>query len=606
MSKILYIDGIRLHRALVAGIQRVISREDHLNKINVFPVPDCDTGTNLAFTFEAILSGTKSQVHSNLGQMLSVVAESALDGARGNAGVLFAQYLRGLSESGSKLDKMDTRQFSEVIQTGVEYAYGAFLEPREGTILTVITDFSNQLKHSVKEGLDDFQELIRIGLNRARESLANTPNLLPVLKRAGVVDAGGQGFVDLIEGIYNFIDGGSIREFWTSAEMQARQKITNAHEPAFDTLYQFCTECMIIGKDINRKELQEKLKPLGDSMVLAGSKERAKVHIHSNNPGAVFSICETFGNVSGQKADDMKHQHETAFQKKRAIAIVTDSVADFPENEDLDIHVVPVRFNFGKKGYIDKVSLTSSEFYEELQSNPEHPKTSQPTPGDFSRTYHFLYSHYQSIISIHLPELLSGTLQSAHQAVRQSNVPAVSVLDSHTLSVAQGLLVMNAAEAVKAGKSHDDIVKLIEKNKPRTKLYAAIADLSYAVKGGRIPKAMKVVANIFRLVPVLSTNDEGKLIPIGVLFGKGNLGKKITNFILKRTEKTGKYRVSVGHSNCLEKGRNTLQMLKENLPGLQENYLLDIGGGLGVHVGPGSVAVAIQEIEEKSEEKSVV
>ncbi|MBC8479007.1 MAG: DAK2 domain-containing protein, partial [FCB group bacterium] len=161
MSKILYIDGIRLHRALVAGIQRVISREDHLNKINVFPVPDCDTGTNLAFTFEAILSGTKSQVHSNLGQMLSVVAESALDGARGNAGVLFAQYLRGLSESGSKLDKMDTRQFSEVIQTGVEYAYGAFLEPREGTILTVITDFSNQLKHSVKEGLDDFQELIR-------------------------------------------------------------------------------------------------------------------------------------------------------------------------------------------------------------------------------------------------------------------------------------------------------------------------------------------------------------------------------------------------------------------------------------------------------------
>ena len=148
MNKITYLDGARLHRALVAGINNVISNQEYLNKINVFPVPDGDTGTNMAFTLTSILDSTQKKVYSRVDDMLAHIADAALDGARGNSGVILAQFFQGLSDGAAGIEKMTPESLSKAIQFGAEYAREALAEPKEGTILTVLTDFSNRLTES--------------------------------------------------------------------------------------------------------------------------------------------------------------------------------------------------------------------------------------------------------------------------------------------------------------------------------------------------------------------------------------------------------------------------------------------------------------------------
>ena len=510
-NKINYINGIRLHRAIVAGIRSVIEDQDYLNKINVFPVPDGDTGTNMAFTMTAILDGTANRVHSRVDEMLSIIADSALDGARGNSGAILAQFFQGFSDGVADYDRLTTTTFVKAIKTASEYARDALAEPVEGTILTVIEDFSKKIHGSVDEGVDDFTTLLNIGVAEAERSLENTPNLMEVLKKAGVVDAGAKGFVDFLQGIHNYIREGSLREADTFVPIiQTDGSKAMDYDPE-NLSYQYCTECLIMGEEIDHRKLREELIEMGDSIVLAGSIVKTKVHIHTNEPAEVFTKCDQFGVVTSQKADDMHQQQEISHGGKMGdTAIVTDSGADFNDDE-LDIHVVPVRYNFGKKGYIDKISQSTAEFYKELSSNPVHPQTSQPVPGDFRRQYQFLNTHYKSIISIHIPQAVSGTLQSAQTAAKRLLESRITIMDSNNVSVGMGLLVTYAATLAKEGKNHDEIVAGIEKAREVTQVYAGIKDLSYAVKGGRVPESKKIVANLLNLRPVLTTSHEGTL-----------------------------------------------------------------------------------------------
>ena len=594
-TKINYLNGIRLHRAIVAGIRKVVSHQDYLNKINIFPVPDGDTGTNMAFTLTAILDASYNRVNSRVDDMLAMVADAALDGARGNSGAILAQFFQGLSDGASGVSQFDPLTFSNAVQTGSEYAREALSEPVEGTILTVITDFSNKLRELIEAGIEDFEQILAKGTEEAQRSLRNTPNLMIVLKKAGVVDAGAQGFVDFLEGIHEFIRTGSLRKFENDLpELTVIEAEIIAHDLT-DRTWQFCTECLIKGDAINHKELRKSLMDEGGSMVLAGSKIKAKVHIHTNFPAKIFSICEEYGIVSGQKADDMFQQQESAQNSKMGkIAIVTDSGADF-NTDEFDVHVVPVRYSFGEKGYIDKVSQTISEFYEELATNPVHPQTSQPVPGDFRRQYQFLTTHYKSIISVHIPNSVSGTMQSAQTAVKRLPGSSVTVLDSLNISVGQGLIVAHAARMVKAGKRHDEIVKGVNHARDITKVFCCIKDLSYGVRGGRVPSSVKVIADLLRISPILTTSSNGKLEKAGAVLGKKNLGKKMVKYMKKKHEVSKSYRISVGHCNCPEEGQALIDGLKNAFNKLASIELLEVGGALGVHTGPGSLVVGIQE-----------
>ena len=598
MNKITYLDGARLHRALVAGANNVLARQDYLNKINVFPVPDGDTGTNMAFTLNSILDSTSKTVHSRVDDMLALIADAALDGARGNSGVILAQFFQGLSDGAVGVEKMTPESFAKAVKFGAEYARDALAEPQEGTILTVLTDFSNRLIELIQSQNHDFEHFLELGINEAEKSLKNTPNLLAVLKKAGVVDAGAQGFVDFLHGIFSFIKNCDIKGFKTDlASKQITVDMDNNRADFEISEFRYCTECIIKGDKIIHKDLRESLLTNGNSLVIAGSKKKAKVHIHVNDPSEVFKICSNFGTVTGEKADDMWQQQEAAqSHKTKGVAIVTASGADIPDDIDLDIFVVPVRYNFGDIGYVDKVSQTPEEFFKELETNPNHPQTSQPTPGDFRRQYQFLKSHYDSIISIHIPHELSGTYQSALNAAKRVDKENITVLDGFSASAGLGLIVMKAASLAKVGKSLEEINALLPEIISSSKIFLAIKDLKYVVRGGRLPAWVKTIADFLNIRPVLKTKDNGTLGAAGVLLGTENLPKKLGKFVLSKMEADTYYTIIIGHSNTHDDGKLLMDLIQKAHTKIEKIYLIDMGCALGVHAGPGSLVAGIQAV----------
>ncbi len=386
--------GIELAAALRTGIHRLISREEVINKINVFPVPDGDTGTNLALTLQAVLVSLRKRPEPHAGQLLTRVADAALDGARGNSGAILAQVLLGVGDRAATVAALGAGELADALSAGAAYARESLADPREGTILTVIADFAGAARGAAARGVATLPLLFREALAAARDSLDATPAKLEVLRRADVVDAGALGFVELVTGMTEYLETGIAPADDAAIQLLSDDEATAGTQ--VDLEHRYCTECTITGDAIDRRKLREQAAGLGSSLVVAGSQSKVRLHLHTNEPARLFELAARFGTVTGEKADDMQRQQEMAHHAaRRRVAVVTDSAADLPESvlEALDIHVVPVRVHFGTQSYLDKVGLSSEEFFRMLAASPVHPKTSQPPPGDFLRAFEFLGSH---------------------------------------------------------------------------------------------------------------------------------------------------------------------------------------------------------------------
>ena len=592
------INGKELYNAIVSGICKVISRHEHLNKINVFPVPDGDTGTNLLFTLKPIL-GIKDSISDSVSDTLSKISNVAIDSARGNSGTIMAQYFIGMSEEASTTQNINNKNLHKLLEAAYKAAMGSMSEPKEGTIITVMRDISDEAKKHLDS--DSIEQTFKTIYQVSVKSLNNTPEQMQILKDAGVVDAGAQGFVDLIEGVCHYLESGEILnpesiEMHDSEDFNTDINIENYD----DSTYQFCTECIVESDGISRKDMKEKLDEMGDSFILAGTKNKVKIHIHTDTPDKVFDICSEFGNIKNQKADDMHQQVSSSHDTQSEIAIVTDSGCDIQyDTHNSNIHIVPVRYSFGSKEYIDKVSQTSDEFYNELMSNPVHPKTSQPPTGDFISKYENLSTHYKSIISIHIPGKLSGTLQSAKNAIKRIENNNITHIDSYSASVGLGLIVKRASQYATEINDHRQLIKKIDSLIKNTEIFLTVNDISYAIKGGRVPKYKGAVAKFLRMHPILSTDKEGKLKAASALFGSKNLHQKFAQFILKKLDNNSHYHISVGHSNAEEGGHEIVDIIENNFKNIISIDLVEMGSALGVHSGPNSFIAGIQkEIDE--------
>jgi len=593
------LDGLRINHALKAGIARLLSRQEHLNKINVFPVPDGDTGTNLALTMRAVLGCLQRSPDDHAGKTLTLVADAALDGARGNSGAILAQFFLGLGDRLGHLGHVGPDEFAEAVSGGADYARDSLSEPREGTILTVLTDFAREVHAVQREGVRDFAALLRRGVVAARASLERTKFQLEVLRKANVVDAGAQGFVELIEGMTDYIASGSeddpnvVVPALADAEIS---EVTAGQEE--DLAHRYCTECVVIADRVDRRHLREQLSTLGSSLVVAGLHNKVRVHIHVNDPAEVFRVAARFGTVSGEKADDMQRQQHSAHAGTRRVAVVTDSAADIPfdELDRLDIHMVPVRVHFGDRSYLDKVGITAEEFYAEIERNPLPPKTSQPPPGDFRRQFEFLGSHFDSVVSVNLSRRVSGTCGAAEAAAaRVSTHGKVTVIDSMNASLGQGLIAMYAAECAKAGYDAARVIEATRAIVPRTFTFGLIGSLEYAVRGGRVPRWVKNVADGLKLMPVLHADRHGQVKAGGVLFGREHLKEKFARFVRRRMRDDVPYRLLVGHANCEADGQWLLDELTTD--NVVYRRLLPCGTAFGTHGGPGLLVAAFQEYE---------
>lgn len=596
---IAYLDGPRLHRALAAGIGRVLEHHDELNRINVFPVADADTGTNLAATLRSVLEATAGPPNPHAGTLMGTVAEAALDGARGNSGAIFAQFLQGFAEGMNCLGRLEIRHFVRAVAFGAASAREALAEPREGTILSVIKAYAEALESAQQETRPDFLALMEQGLAPARQALAETRHQLPQLERAGVVDAGALGFLVFLEGIHDFARAGSLRSLPDAIDAPSAAPVAACNAEHQDPAFRFCTECMVSGGEIDRQRLRSALGQLAcDSLVVAGTAHKVRVHAHVDNPAALFLACEGFGEVTGQKADDMQRQQATA-RARQALAVVTDSGADIPGElmEALNIHVVPLRLQVDGRDYLDKVTLDAAGFYRALREAREFPTTSQPPPGDFRRQFQFLAAHHRDVLAVTLSGALSGTWQAARSAAARVPGDAVTLFDSRNAAVGQGLLVIYAAECARAGWTAGRTMAALERLAPQTGTFAVIADLSYSVRGGRVPRWFQWIARRLHLTPVLRKSAAGRIRLGGVIPGRRRLVERFAARVARSLDPACPYRVLVGHCDCEAEGRALRRALVERIPHVHSSYLTEAGTAIGAHAGPGSLVVAVQPYE---------
>ncbi|MGH8251065.1 MAG: DegV family protein [Steroidobacteraceae bacterium] len=591
--------GAELAVALRTGIHRLISREEIINKINVFPVPDGDTGTNLALTLQAVLAALSGNPGPDAGQLLTRVADAALDGARGNSGAILAQFLQGLADRAGHLPALDVEAFADAATAGAAYAHQSLAEPREGTILTVLGEFAAAADQAVRaQGAQDFPTVFRAALAASQRTLAATRDQLEVLRRANVVDAGALGFVELVAGMADYFETGV-----APAEDAAIELLRNDESAAgsqMDLEHRYCTECTVTADAIDHRRLREAASALGGSLVVAGSQKKVRLHLHLNEPAKLFELAARFGAVAGEKADDMQRQQDMAHHaSRRQVAVVTDSAADLPDAvlEALDIHVVPVRVHFGTRSYLDKVGLSSEQFFRELGTNPQHPKTSQPPPGDFRRAFEFLGSHYRAVVYVGLMARVSGTFQSAETAAARARTHArILTVDSGNAALGQGLIAMRAAEAAAAGGDAEAVRQAALEARGHTRTWGCLVTLEFAVRGGRVPRWIKTVADILSITPILTVRSNGSLGLGGALLGRASPYRRFGRYLRRRLDPGRRWRIGISHANVPEGASQLRETMTAGLAGAELLPVIALGTALGVHGGPGCIVVAVQEL----------
>lgn len=592
------IGGAALRRALMAGSQRVIGDRDELNRINVFPVPDGDTGTNLAFTFAAVLSGLRQVRRAGVDEVLRRAADEAIDGARGNSGAIVAQFFQGLAQALVGRSRISLGEFGQAFHSAAQSARLALAEPREGTILSVISAFAVGLRQRLARGMVGLRELYSAGLLAAREALANTPRQLKVLAQAGVVDAGGRGFVDFLEGMGQFIEHGRSalqhNDFSLPEALELHQE--HVHTDGCAIPFQYCSECLLEGQGLDVDAVRQALSSLAlDSLVLAGSERRMRVHAHTDQPALLFEAAAQFGSVSGRKADDMRAQTRSRGLRQQVV-VVCDSAADLPAEaiERLHIHVVPVRVHFAQEEFLDRITLEHGALYRRLRERGESVRTSQPPPGDFRRTFEMLDSQGLKVLCLNISSRLSGTWQAAQSAAERSQRGAVA-FDTRHAACGEGLLVLRAAEAAAAGCSMEQITAALREELQHTHTYALIRDLQFGVRGGRLPAMLLRLSRWLRFSVAIRRTDDGRIRPWKLLFGQRKLVARFAKRVLGQFTAGQNYRVMIGHCDAAEDAQVVAEQFKSH-PQVGQLDVVQTGTAIGVHAGPGSVVIGFMPI----------
>lgn len=587
-----FIDSEKIYYTFRSGAHAVIKQKKELNNINVFPVPDGDTGTNLAFTMHAILEEAK--VGNSAKETMYSIAEAALTGARGNSGIIFAQFINGIYMALEEKNQLSIADFSLAAKKAVSYAYQAITNPVEGTILTVMKDWTESL-YVLKDKADDFAQLFNISLDAALESLKNTPEKLKVLKEASVVDSGAKGFVHFLEGATHYLTTLEVSEAVASSAEVAYESDVH-HLEDINLTNRFCTEALIKGERLDLEQIKHSLLDLGDSLIVAGSGTKARIHIHTNSPAEMFHRLRDFGQIIQQKADDMVRQYDTVHARKHKIAVVTDSIADLPKSmmDEHQIHMIPLNLIVEDSSYLDKITISPAFLYQLMDESEHYPTSSQPARKAAESFLQFLASHYESIIVITVSKQMSGTYDTLVKAASNIGIAhnQIAIIDSKLNSGAQGLIVLKAAEEIAAGKSFENVVKVINETIEKTKIFVSVNTLKYMVRSGRVKKLQGLAAKLLNLKPVVSIDRNGEGIVIGkALSTRGNT-KKIQSLLqdIMQTKKIAKY--AIVHAAAEDRAQHYEQMFT-SLIGKKPEYTTEISSVVAMNAGIGCVAIAI-------------
>ena len=586
------LNGHQIYRVFRAGARRVLGVRKELDRINVFPVPDGDTGTNLAATLATAVQS--SHPTDSAGKTMENIADAALAGARGNSGVIFAQFISGFYESLTDAATISMDRFVAAVENAYVRARSAISNPREGTILSMIGDWAAALRRELGRA-KNFRELLGGTLPALRTSLEDTPNRLAELKAAGVVDAGASGFLAFVAGAHSYVDGKEeADESLDVSDLDPGGDAPDLHDLS-ELSHRYCTEALLVGNSLDPEIIRTEVSDLGDSLIVAGNKGKLRIHIHTDRPADLIERLSARGDVLQQKVDDMKEQFLTAHARKYPIAVVTDSACDLPQEliEEYQIHVVPLQIRVGDVEYLDRRTLSPERFYDLADGAPSFPKTSQPAGTVLLRTYRFLAEHYESIVAVHLAGKLSGTYEASLRAAKQAAAETgkrIDVVDSRHLSGSLGLVVLRTARAVAEGWTQDRILSDLSTWSGKSDILVSVRTLRYMVRGGRVSPLQGLAAKVLNLKPIVSLEKDGS----SKLYGKAFSVEANLKRILEMTEgkhKAGKLRnYAVVHAHD-PAGAEALARRLERAIGFPPEYIMEISPVIALNAGRGALAV---------------
>lgn len=582
------LDGVRLHAAFAAGLRAVARLRGHLNTINVFPVADGDTGTNLVATLHAALAETVPV--RRVDRVCRALADGALAGARGNSGLIMAQFLWGVAEGTAGRRTVDAPALGDALAGAVPFAAEALSHPVEGTVLTVLREWVTAFRARCRAGAD-LVAVLGESLAEARHALARTPERLAVLARAGVVDAGGQGLVTFLEGVAEAPALGFSEDLAEPTMAVPLATPGHSHDDEGHS-ERFCAQTLLTGSELDLDALRRELVAAGSAAVVGGHPSTARLHVHTNNPAGLFSRLRRHGALTRQRVQDMHRQVRLRRRPPGGVALVTDSTCNLPQEllDRHDVHLVPLRLDMDGSEFLDSVTITPDQFYTLLPQVPR-PTTSQPPVGEFEEVFEELLASFDSVVSIHLSRHLSGTWNAARTAASRFPAGRITVVDSRQISASLGLMVLLAAEAVGDGAGHDTVVELLEEACLLSRILVAVPRVEQMVRSGRLSHARGWVARVLGLAPIITLDKEGR----GAAWGRPRRWRSGLDGMVAAAERmhreVGIRRWAVAHAQTSEVAYSFASRVGGQL-GSKPDFVTDISPVLGAHAGSGSLALA--------------
>lgn len=582
---------------MLLSYQKIEEHKEEINKINVFPVPDQDTGSNMAKTLLGVKEAIENRNFKDLDEISEATLDGALTAAQGNAGVIYVGFLAGFLPL---LDKnpVSAKKLALAFEKGAERARQSIQNPVEGTILDVI-DATYQTFKKEAEKEKDLVKIFKVATEKAKEALLATREKMEIFRKANVVDAGGLAYLMILESHLEALEG-------EKKEEKKEEKPSEKVRRFVQTLsYRYEVVSLIKNPKFGEKTIREKLKRLGDSLDIVQVGDKLKIHIHTDLPDEVKKIMREAGQVLSLREEDMaKEVVGEESVRKVSIGIVTEDINDLPQKtlERYQIEIVKTILDWPEGENMPGENIYQKMREADRRGIKTFPKTAQAVPKSYLEAFQKQLEKFNKVLCVTITSKISGCYNSACQAkemLKAEEKGRVYILDSLQAAASQALLVLRAIEMIQEQREITEVIDELKELIPQTHLYIVFEDPKWIEAGGRMSKSQ---ANWVRrmkkinLHPLITIKD-GVITKGGVIFAKDMteaLFKKISKESQKVRKQGKRIRVIIGHADNpegAEKLRKLLKEIKAEVP-----FISLASPVVCAHTGPGTLIVAWQAI----------
>lgn len=544
------LDAKLLKKMFLSGAYRIEAKKEFINELNVFPVPDGDTGTNMSMTIMAAVKEVNALEDPEIKELAKAISSGSLRGARGNSGVILSQLFRGFTKEIVKYDTLDTKAVAAGFEKAVETAYRAVMKPKEGTILTVAKEAAVKAQEIAKH-MNDLVEFGAVVLEHAEYTLSQTPEMLPVLKEAGVVDSGGQGLLEVLKGAFDALVGKEFDyeslEEPTGKVKPVQTSVEKAKDLPANITFGYCTEFIVmIEKEFNEKmeqEFKDYLNSIGDSIVVVSDDEIVKVHVHTNHPGLAFEKGLTYGSLTRMKVDNMREEHQEKLiknaqkiaeeQKKKSIQEKMNQ--DKIEESEIAIKTAEILEKQSEIDFIEEQEPLKVKEPKEVVVAPEPveitiSKEEEPTKESAHKEMGFIAVSIGEGVNDIFRGLGVDYLIEGGQTMNPSTEDMLNAIDQvnadHVFILPNNKNIILAAEQAKALVEDKDIIVLPTRTIPQgiAAVISYIPEETVKVNEDTMRESISLVKTGQVTYAVRDTSIDGKEIHIGDIMGIGDHG----------------------------------------------------------------------------------